>query len=148
MALYGFNTNAQVPFTGWSPTLSASTTGSAAQGSAAGAVQFNGITQGDDRLVKELRKPGGRRLRQLMRVLLGAAPGGNATEVRYRVPARLGSPGGLVVAEAVTLLNRATTVNDDTQITALLDRVTKPPIYPVDLSGNGGAGKQKYMGVG
>lgn len=149
MSTYGTYPNAQIPFTGWSPTLGSNTTGSAVGPTSSGSVQFNGITQGDDRLVKELRKPSGRKLRLLIKQLLGSVPGAMATENRYRVQAKQGGQaGGLQLIEAVPIVNRATTVNDDTQITAMLDRVTKPPAYPADVSGNGGAGKLKYMGVG
>ena len=145
MATYGSYPGAAIPFTGWSPTLGA---GGANIGSATGTAQFNGITQADDRDVKGLRTAGGRRLRRLLRVLVGNSPGGTATENRVRIKHVTGAPGGLQLVETVPVINRVTTAADVTAIDALLDRVTIPATYPPDLSGNGGAGKQKYMGVG
>jgi hypothetical protein len=83
-----------------------------------------------------------------MRVLMGAVPGPTAQEFRYRVQWTPGSLVGLMPIESVAYVNRATTANDDTQITALLDRATRPAVYAADLSGNGGGGKLHYYGSG
>jgi|SRR5215472_2763466 len=147
MATYGNFPNAQVPFTGWSPTLAL---GPANAGNTAGAAQFNGYTQRDDRDIKGLRTAGGRGLRQLLRSLVGNSPGPTAQEFRYRIrqwPSTTAMAGSAVI-ETVAYINRATTANDDTQLTAFLDRATRPAAYPVDLSGNGGGGKLHYVGIG
>jgi hypothetical protein len=95
-----------------------------------------------------LRTPGGRRLRRLLRTLNGVAPGAMATENRTRVQHQQGSPGGLQIIETVPYINRATTAADVSNINALLDRISYPSTYPVDVGGSGGGGKLQYKGIG
>ena len=146
MATYGVEaTPGQVPWTGLSNTLGS---GAANSQSTAGYVQFNGVSQGDDRLAKMFRN-GGQTIAQfyaLMYQLLGNAPGQTATKNHYRVQGSQGSPGGLQTIETQVLVNRATTAADLAAFQALLTRVVNPPSYPADLSGNGGGGKQQYAG--
>lgn len=145
MATYGVGSvPGSVPFTGYTNTLG---TGAANQGATSGAVAFNGVQQGDDRLAKMFRNGAmTSAVTQLMYALLGVAPGANATKTQTRVQGQAGSPGGLQVIETVTLVNRNTSANDLAAFQALLRRITGPTTYPVDLSGNGGGGKQQYAG--
>ena len=145
MATYGLeSTPGQVPFTGYSNTLGS---GQANLGATAGYVQFNGTQQGDDRLAKMFRNGAmTSAVTQLMYALLGAAPGSNATKTQTRVQGQTGAPGGLQIIETVTLVNRNTTANDLAAFQALLRRNPAPASYPVDLSGNGGGGKQSAAG--
>src|SRR3954449_9594698 len=118
MATYSLN-NGQpnIPFTGYTNMLAAGGTDAAANGY----VYFNGITQGDERIAKALRN-GGKSLvlRRLMTTLLGAAPGGVASETKKQIKWEQGSPGGLIPIESVPLVNRATTAADVTAINALM----------------------------
>lgn len=145
MATYGLEaTPGQVPFTGYSNTLG---NNAANQGVTTGYVQFNGVQQGDDRLAKMFRNgqmTGA--VTQLLYTLLGASAGSNATKTYSRVQGQTGAPGGLQTIETVTLVNRNTTAADLTAFQALLRRSTGPATYPVDLSGNGGGGKQSVAG--
>jgi hypothetical protein len=145
MATYGIETvPGQVPFTGYTNTLGS---GAANQSGTSGFVMFNGTQQGDDRIAKMFRNgemTAG--VTQLLYTLLGVAPGAVATKTYPRVQGQTGAPGGLQTIETVTVVNRATTAADLTAFQALLRRVTGPPSYPVDLSGNGGGGKQQYAG--
>lgn len=146
MATYGIEqpTPGQVQFTGYTNTLGS---GAANQGATAGYVMFNGTQQGDDRLAKMFRNGAmTSAVTQLMYTLLGVAPGATATKNKVRVQGQPGSPGGLQVIETVQLVNRPTTANDLAAFQALLTRLTGPPSYPPDLSGNGGGGKQQYAG--
>jgi len=145
MATYGVETTpGQVPWTGLSNTLGS---GAANQQATSGYVQFNGVSQGDDRLAKMFRNGAMTEgIFQLMYTLLGAAPGTTATRTMTRVQGQIGAPGGLQTIETVTLVNRATTAADLAAFQALMRRVPGPPSYPADLSGNGGGGKQQYVG--
>jgi hypothetical protein len=150
-AVYGTNvaTGGTVPFTGYTPTLG---TGGANVPSANGAVQFNGYNQFDSNINHYFRIPGGRSLRRMLRALVGVAPGATAQEFRTRVQGRTNTAsytyGGVQPLEQVPYINRVTTAADVTGIVALLDRVVAPPIYPVDVGGNGGGGMLKYKGIG
>jgi hypothetical protein len=145
MSVYGPNPNQQIPFTGWSPTLSL---GNANVPAVNGAAQFNGVMQSDDRFVKTLRSGTNRKFRRVLRVLVTSGVGATATETRTRVKATQGLQPSLVPIETVTLINRSLVTPDLQMMQALIDRVTAPTVYPPDLSGAGGGGKQHYMGVG
>jgi hypothetical protein len=95
-----------------------------------------------------LGRPGFRAMRRQMRVLLGAAVGGTATEQHYRIQAApdalysFSQTGGVRTVEQVTDINAATTANDLTFFQKMLDTafVSNPTLvsgYPDDLSGNG-----------
>ena len=139
MAVYGPNAGF-VPFTGFTPTLGVD----AVSPSTVGNVQFNGLTQQDGTIARLLFTNNNRIIRRLMNVLLGAAPGTTATENRARVTAATPfvaqfQGGGVVPIETLSLINRASTVADDTAITALINR-TPVPTYVPDVSGIGGGG--------
>lgn len=144
MALYGPNTPAgYVPFTGYSPTLGPN---DATNAVTSGQVFFQGMTQEDNRISQSLRRAPNRVFRRLILTLLGVVAGSTATETRTRVTAQVAynDPslmGGLVPIETVNLINRATTSTDTANITAMLNRVSAPASYAVDVSGNGGGGR-------
>lgn len=140
MATYGLSGTGRVPFTGYSNTLGV---GDAVTGSTSGYVQFNGVTQGDFYINQPLGLGGQvAGMLQLLYTLLGAAPGTTATKTKKQVQHVQGAPGGLVPVETITLVNRATTAADLAAFQALFTRQNGPVSYPVDLSGNGGGGKQ------
>jgi len=142
MATYGLGTVGAVPFTGYTNTLGVGPANSAAS---AGQVYYNGVQQGDDRIVKMLRNGGMTSgVTALIYALLGAATGGTATKTKKQVQHVTGSPGGVVPIETVTLVNRATTAADLTAFQALFNRTVFPATYVADLSGNGGGGKVTY----
>jgi hypothetical protein len=140
MATYGLNPQGGVPFTGYTSTLG---TGSANQDATSGQVYYNGFTQGDERIAKMLRN-GGKSLvlRRLLQTLTGVAPGSTATQTKKQIQWEQGSPGGVIPVETVTLINRATTAADVTALNSLFARSPTPASYAVDVSGNGGGGKQ------
>lgn len=84
-------------------------------------------------------------LKKLIMALNGVAAGATATLTHYRVQAVANTSdnvqGGLRTIEAKNILNRATTSGDQTNISAAIDRSSKPATYPIDPSGNGGGGK-------
>ena len=83
MATYGLGSVGQVSFTGYTNTLAA---GSANNAGTTGYVQFNGIQQGDDRIVKMLRNGGGTiASTRLLYTLLGQAPGSNAAQSKKQI---------------------------------------------------------------
>lgn len=98
-------------------------------------------------IARQLRKPGGRALKGLMRALNGTAVGGaTAAETYRRVVAVSGigsytNLGGIRSIQAVSDVNRTTVTADKTRIDALIDGVFAPATYPVDRSGNGGGSK-------
>ena len=146
MATYGLETTpGQVPFTGYTNTLG---NGAANVGSNAGYAQFNGVSQGDDRIAKMIARQGGMTLavQELLLTLLGATTGAAAFKTKPQVQGQQGAPGGLQTIETITLVNRATTANDLNAFLALANRQVQPPSYPPDLSGNGGGGKLQYAG--
>ncbi len=146
MATYGLGSSGGVPFTGYTNTLGV---GSAANGATTGVVQFNGIQQGDDRIVKMLRNGGGTiASTRILYTLLGAAVGANATQTKKQIKWEQGSPGGLIPVETINIVNRATNASDLAAFQALISRVVQPSVYPPDLSGNGGGGKQAISGSG
>lgn len=140
MATYGLNPAGGVPFTGYTNGLGS---GGATEPTTNGLVYFNGFTQGDERIAKMLRNGGmSLVLRRLLQTLTGVAPGATATQTKKQIQWQQGSPGGVIPVETVTLINRATTAADVTALQALFVRSPTPASYPVDLSGNGGGGKQ------
>lgn len=142
MATYGAGIPGSIPFTGYTNTLAS---GAANIPGVAGSVYYNGITQGDDRIVKMLRNGGATAgLTQVLYTLLGAAAGGTATKTKKQIQWQQGSPGGAVPIETINLMNRATTAADVTMFQALLTRSVFPATYPADLSGNGGGGKGSW----
>lgn len=149
MAVYGPGTPIGfVPFTGWSPTLGV---GDAATPATSGVVQFNGMTQNDDQISNWLRKPQALPMKRLMLALLGAATGGTAgptTRSRVQATADAGvfpsNYGGLVTIESVSVINRATTATDLSNLQALVNRTHFPASYVAELSGNSGGGKLGY----
>jgi hypothetical protein len=140
MATYGLGSVGGIQFTGYTNTLGA---GNAANGATTGFVYFNGIQQGDDRIVKMLRNGGGTiASTRILYTLLGAAVGANATQTKKQIKWEQGSPGGLISIETINIVNRNTNANDLAAFQALISRVVQPSTYPADLSGNGGGGKQ------
>ena len=141
MAVYGPNSGG-VPFTGFSPTLGAT---SAALPAISGSVQFNGMTQVDGAISRLLRQNRQRVIRELLLTLIGAAAGDTALETRTQIKAKqaMNDPamfGGIVELETVDLVNRATTAADITNLNAMISR-TPVPTYVADVSGVGGGGK-------
>jgi len=143
MPVYGPN-GGNVPFTGFSPTLGPDAISPVTSGN----VQFNGLTQSDSDIARELFIRGNRGLRRLLLTLTGSAVGGSAVENFTRVKAdqSLYQPtqfGGVVPVETVAQMNRVTTAADVTNINALLNR--SPVLtFPADVSGNGGGSKLGY----
>lgn len=144
MATYGVGTAGHVPFTGYTNTLGV---GAANAGATAGYVAMNGVQQGDDRIAKMLRNGGMTAgVTTLLYTLLGAAVGQTAVKIKTQIQWQQGSPGGLIPIETVNLVNRATSANDLAAFQALVTRNQFPAIYPPDISGNGGGGKQQVGG--
>jgi hypothetical protein len=140
MTVYGPN-NGYVPFTGFSPTLGPS---DAVVPVTSGQVQFNGMTQADSEIARELFTKGRRVLRRLMLTLTGAASGQFASETTTRVQAQQAtfSPtdyGGLVPVETISLIGRNSTNADVGNIQAVLTR-SPVPVYVADVAGIGGGG--------
>jgi hypothetical protein len=144
MATYGLGTAGHVPWSGYSNTLGV---GAANADATAGYVYFNGIQQGDDRIVKMLRNGGATMgATQILYALLGAAVGALAVRQKKQIKWEVGSPGGLIPIETINTVNRVTNANDLAAYQALVQRVVQPSTYPPDLSGNGGGGKQQIGG--
>ena len=88
--------------------------------------------------------------RIVLRQLVNGNVGGTATGTRVRIAAQ--SPtdpttsGGKRNVETVTVINRATTATDQTQINNALDFKYGygASAFPRDKSGNGGGGKRGY----
>jgi len=138
MATYG---PGNVTFTGFTPTLANTTTGDANNNAIAGAAQFNGIGQRDSDIARMFRTAGNRKYKKLLTVLIGAAAGSSASETRAQVTARSALTyflGGVVPIVATYIVNRNTAAADDTALTALFNRTTKPASYPTDPGGGGG----------
>ena len=135
------NPGGNIPFTGWSPSLG---TGAANVAAAGGAVQFNGITQDDYKMFRHFSTQANKAFLAVLLKVIGVAPGAAVTASNVRVSHVQGAPGGLIPIENVSLVNRNTTANDVTAITAMLNRVVQPATYAPDLSGNGGGGKVAY----
>lgn len=146
MATYGLGSSGGVPFSGngtthqsWTNTLGV---GAANAGASSGYIAFNGIQQGDDRIVKMLRNGGGTAYAtRILYTLLGAAVGAAAVQTKKQVKWVEGNPGGLIPIETINIVNRNTNANDLVAYQALISRVVQPSTYPPDLSGNGGGGK-------
>lgn len=146
MATYGLGSSGHVPFTGYTNSLGV---GDATTPSQSGYVAFNGIQQGDDRIVKMLRNGGGTiASTRILYTLLGAAVGALAIQTKKQIKWEQGSPGGLIPVETINIVNRATNASDLAAFQALISRVVQPSVYPPDLSGNGGGGKQAISGSG
>jgi hypothetical protein len=140
MATYGLGSAGHVPFTGYTNTHGV---GAANADATSGYVWFNGIQQGDDRIVKMLRNGGGTiAATRILYALLGAAPGALAAQTKKQIKWESGSPGGLIPIETINIVNRNTNAADLVAYQALISRVVQPSVYPPDLSGNGGGGKQ------
>lgn len=75
------------------------------------------IGEGRFKIAQELAKRSNLPLREVIRALLGVAPGGTASKTYARVEANV-ELGGKRVIEQQTLINRATTAGDVTLITA------------------------------
>ena len=150
MAVYGVNTTTGVarggviPFTGWSPSLG---TTDAVSGSAAGAVQYNGLMQQDYSIIYNLARGSNRAALAILKSITGAAAGGAISSTYKRVTGTVPPTGGAQPIETVTLASRTSTAADVTAFTALLNRLVNPTTYALDLSGNGGGGKLSYQGI-
>jgi hypothetical protein len=87
------------------------------------------------RIAALLNKPGMRKDRQLINVLLGAVAGTTATVNLPRVKADQAENGGKRVIENNYLVNRASTAADDTDLTSkLLTYSSRPSSYPRDAA--------------
>lgn len=143
MTQYGPNSGV-VPFTGFTPTLGI--TEASIPSASGGQVSFNGMTQEDDIIAKQLFSGMNRVTRRLLNALIGATSGGTATETRTRTTAVQANNdafcyGGIIAVETINLINRATTAADITNLKAVINRVPYPASYPTDVSGVGGGGK-------
>src|SRR5580765_4682192 len=128
MATYGLGSSGHVPFTGYTNTLG---NGPANSDATSGYVAFNGIQQGDDRIVKMLRNGGGTiAATRILYTLLGAAVGQTAAQTKKQIKWESGSPGGLIPIETINIVNRATNANDLAAYQALISRVVQPSTYP------------------
>jgi hypothetical protein len=108
---------------------------------------MNGIQQGDDRIVKMFRNGGGTiASTRILFTLLGAAIGQTAAQTKKQIKWEQGAPGGLIPIETINMVNRATNANDLLAFQTLISRVVQPSVYPADVSGNGGGGKQTVGG--
>ena len=136
---YGPNSGT-VPFTGFTPTLGA---GSASSYATSGSVHADLLTQHDRAVSFLMRRPGSRKQRELLLTLLGASAGSAALETRKRVSADDEANGvvGNMTIETIDVVNRNTTADDDTALTAMLSRKPWPSAYVEDASGNGGGGR-------
>jgi hypothetical protein len=144
MATYGLGTPGYVPWTGYSNTLGVGPANAAAT---SGYVAMNGIQQGDDRIVKMFRNGGGTiASTRILFTLLGAAIGQTAAQTKKQIKWEQGAPGGLIPIETINMVNRATNANDLLAFQTLISRVVQPSVYPADVSGNGGGGKQTVGG--
>lgn len=119
---------ADIPFTGFSPTLGTNSNAPDVGGS----VSFNGINQADDAIGKIMRKRGSRALKALMVALTGATTGGTAAATYPRVLEEESTFshtqfGGLRTIATTTVINRATVEADVTNITAI-ERRARPPV--------------------
>lgn len=76
---------------------------------------------------KELRRD-----RQLLNVLLGTVPGTTATSTLKRVQSSTSENGGLRPIETETIVGRASTAADDTELTTQLLTYNSRPTYPAD----------------
>jgi hypothetical protein len=98
------------------------------------------------RLAKYMRQKGDRVLARLWFTLTGVVAGSTATETLSRLTAVQGigdsfSNGGQRTVAAVTLVNRATTAGDQTQLRSILTQAFGPTLvsgYPTDKGGGGG----------
>jgi hypothetical protein len=101
------------------------------------------LTQQDRAVSYLMRRPGSRKQRELLLTLLGASAGSAALEVRKRVSGADEGNGvsGNMTIESVDVVNRNTTADDDTALTAMLSRKPWPDTYVEDESGNGGGGR-------
>jgi hypothetical protein len=101
----------------------------------------------DRTLSNVLARPGYRRTAAIMRALNGVAPGAAYSVTKYRIAAPTAAAsmfGGTRTVEAVVQSGTTTTAMRDEINGRVYDDVAKvmqPSAYPVDLSGNGGAGK-------
>jgi len=154
MAVYGVDVrtgaarNGSIPFTGWSPIL---VVGQPvfASGQGNGVVQFNGQSQNDDRVAKQFRKmgPANKILKTMLSNLIGGTVGavGTGTTTYKQVKGQSGdSYTSNRAIEVVGLTNRTSTTDDQAAFRGMINRLTAPATYAVDLSGAGGGGKVRY----
>lgn len=144
-------------FTGWTPTLGAAVLGPGASpvaGNTSGTIQFNGLTQDDNRIANLFQGKSNQAVRMLLISMIGAVPGALVTKSFKRVLAQTGldipatpgnvpgaNLGGLVPIESVSYINRTNTVTDDNNLSALLNRTHGPAAYAADISTVGGGSK-------
>jgi len=151
-------------FTGWTPTLGGVPSTLAAPNpnpvlsNTSGRVEFNGLTQDDNRIANLFQGKSNQAIRLLLISMIGAVPGALVTKSFKRVKAQtgldpvapiVGAPtnvpganlGGLVPVETVSYINRTNTVTDDNNLSALLNRTHGPAAYPADISTIGGGSK-------
>lgn len=156
MAVYG--TDPLFAGTSWSFTLAHPINGGAgtpgtlpAGGGATGGVMRNGMGQDDARIANMLNRQANQALRMLFISMIGAAPGATAAKSYKRVLAQTTfdvpggtNLGGLIPIDTAIYINRANTVTDDNNLTALLNRTHGPAAYAIDVSGNGGGSKAAF----
>jgi len=147
-------------FTGWTPTLGGVPSTLAAPNpnpvlsNTSGRVEFNGLTQDDNRIANLFQGKSNQAIRLLLISMIGAVPGALVTKSFKRVTAQTGldtvtgpgavpgaNLGGIVPVETVSYINRTNTVTDDNNLSALLNRTHGPAAYPADISTVGGGSK-------
>lgn len=89
-------------------------------------------------IARKMNKRGMRDVRALMDALLGAAAGGAASASYKRIthPTDSDNLGGLRTVETIDLVNRVTTVGDDTTITSRVLSFSSQPSYPTNADRN------------
>lgn len=91
-------------------------------------------------IARRLNKRGIRDVRELMRALMGVAPGGAALATYKRVTSDvLAGPvsnGGVRAVETINLVNRVTVAGDVTEITARVLSFSPNPTLPANVDGN------------
>lgn len=84
------------------------------------------------RIARLLNQKGMRKDRALINTLLGTVAGSTATATLKRVAHSTSELGGSRTIETETLVNRATTAADDTDLTTNLLTYASRPTYPTD----------------
>lgn len=96
-------------------------------------VRSTGNNSHRKQIARLLNQRQNRKDRQLMNVLLGAVAGTTATATNKRVAHSASELGGKRTIETETLVNRASTAGDDTDLTAAyLTYRSQPTTYVVD----------------
>jgi len=128
--------------TSFTPTLG---TGPANEAAQSGVVYKNGLSQHDIQFNRMLRQNKNVIYRELLRSLLGAAPGAAGANIgRFLI---LGNPlfgnfsAGIKGLGQLPLINRLSTVSDQTNFNTMFNYARAPVPYVGDSSGNGGGGK-------